>query len=152
MKKLPVILLFLFAGIAATAQQRALRYSFTYDTLLAKPRMLVTVSFRGDSSGHTELLLPDAWASQKELYKAVSHLEAVTPGVRIDTTADPTRRMLQHAPGAELTLAYELRQDWSGSFVYPKNYRAVLQRTWMQSTGYALLVKPSWDKDAQVAL
>jgi predicted metalloprotease with PDZ domain len=138
------------AFLRAQAPVHAIAYTFSYDT--TTPCLLVTVRFRGDASGKTVLLLPDAFASQKDLYKAVTHLESATPGVEIGAADTASRRILRHKPGAEITLRYELRQDWNVKFIYPYNYRAVLQPGWMHLTGYALFVKPDWPRQDRIRL
>jgi predicted metalloprotease with PDZ domain len=134
----------------AQAPVHHVTYSFRYDTSTAAPRLEVTVRFKGDASGKTLLQLPDAWASQKELYKAITKLEAVSPGLRIQKTHSASQRLLLHRAGAELVLRYILQQDWNQPFEYPMNYRAVLQKSWIQATGYSILAKPSWPKEDRV--
>lgn len=43
----------------------------------------VTVSFRLPGSKGTRLVLPSDWQGQRELYKAIHDLEAVSPGVAV---------------------------------------------------------------------
>ncbi|RYZ22539.1 MAG: hypothetical protein EOO16_08705 [Chitinophagaceae bacterium] len=152
MKRILLACTLLLGSFVLHAQpEHRISYAISYDTV-GGPRLLVLLSFRGTDSGRTVLQLPEAFASQKELQKAVSNLEAVSPGLRISTTGDAAQRVLLHPPGAELRLRYELRQDWTGSFVYPKNYRAVIQPGWMQLTGYSLFAHPAWSDDEKVRL
>ncbi|TCJ12675.1 hypothetical protein EPD60_15565 [Flaviaesturariibacter flavus] len=152
MRVLLTLLATVFSLYILAQAPRTLSYTFSYDTAAAKPALTVDLRFRGDVSGTTVLRLPDAWASQKELWKAVSVLESKTPGVRIDSGAGPAQRLLRHAPGAGIHLRYVLQQDWDGPLLYPYNYRAVLRKEWMQATGYAFVVRPDWAKSQALLL
>jgi predicted metalloprotease with PDZ domain len=151
----PLLLLFALLNCSVLLHAQApaykIAYSFRYETA-AKPTLFVTMRFRGNASGNTKLELPDSWASQKELYKAVTAIESLTPGVQVTSNDTPSQRILTHAPGADITIRYALQQDWSVVFNYPYNYRAILRSGWIHATGYALLVRPDWPTEARIQL
>jgi len=148
MKKSLIYLLYLLPFFAGA--QESLSYTFHMDTLGSKPRLLVEARFRGTDSGKTTLRLPDTWASQKELYRAVVSLEAADPAVRIAPGAAPHLRTVHHNPGQELHLRYALEQDFNVPLHYPLNYRAQVTKQYIHLTGYSLWVMPAWEKETPV--
>ncbi|RYY99617.1 MAG: hypothetical protein EOO11_04315, partial [Chitinophagaceae bacterium] len=148
---------FLLALLAAccllpAAAQPRWSYSFRMDTASARPALEVVLAFKGDASGQTELLLPDAWASERELYRAVTALEVGGPDAVLGAGRDSLHRLIRHRPGAALTVRYRLQQDWTGPYENPKHFRAVLRWNWIHLSGYSLLVRPEAPKEQLVAL
>lgn len=136
----------------SNAQDKSLDYRFSIDTMGEKALLNVEISFTGTDSGFTTIKLPDAWASQQQLYKAVKQIQSITPQVRIDSTTDSTKKIIYHKPGQSITLRYQLQQDWKGELNYPKNYRAIIQKNYIHLTGYALFIKPVWEKEQAVSV
>lgn len=66
----------------------------------------VTVRFRGDPDGETEIGLPDRWAGSDRLHEAVRDLRL--EGGTLAATANPAIRSARHAPGAPLVLSYRI--------------------------------------------
>lgn len=67
----------------------------------------VTMQFQGDASGLSLLYLPNEWASQKELYRAIYDLCCRDHAVE-DQTAPHVKR-IQHAPFESLTISYKVK-------------------------------------------
>ena len=140
----------LFISITTVAQRQTLSYTFTYDTTAME--LKVQVQLKGNSTGRSYLMLPDQFADQGELYKAIQQIEVTTPAARISSTEDSTVRLITHQPNENLQFTYILKQDWKGSFTSPLNNRAVLKRDYMQCTGYGLLVVPRMDSSQPVSV
>jgi predicted metalloprotease with PDZ domain len=72
--------------------------------------LAVEIRFRGEADGETRLFLPDAWAGSDELWKNLGSLRVRGAiSVRED---GPAVRVITHAPGAPLSVAYEVRSAY----------------------------------------
>jgi predicted metalloprotease with PDZ domain len=131
-------------------QVPTLSYQLAYDTTTAV--LTVQLKMTGTDSGKTYLQLPTAFANQDQLYKAVSSLSVMSGNASLDTTSEPSVRLLTHKPNAKLHLTYQLKQDWKGQIIHPKTYRAVLQPTYFHLTGYALFVYPKIAPESTLTL
>ncbi|GAA4341616.1 hypothetical protein [Flaviaesturariibacter amylovorans] len=151
MKLLLPMLLAACCTLTAAAQPQW-SYSFRMDTAGTKPTLEVALSFKGHASGRTELLLPDAWGSEHELYRFVSALEVQGGGARLEARKDSLHRLVRHRPGADLTVRYRLQQDWSGPYENGKHFRGVLRWNWIRLSGYTLFVRPATPDDQTVRL
>src|SRR5918992_3939978 len=52
-------------------------------------RLRVGLTFQGDSSGKTRLMLPLEWARGVDLYKAIRNLQALSRDVKVEDTKEP---------------------------------------------------------------
>jgi predicted metalloprotease with PDZ domain len=104
--------------------------------------LLITVSFKGNKAGKTVLHLPDDWAGQHMLYKAVSMLHALSKATFTDTTLQPDNYIVRYRPGSVVTIAYNLSQGWSGPFKYPFYSRPVIRANLFYFEGYSGLAYP----------
>ncbi len=143
MKQLSLLLLGILITYNSFCQRNKLSYSFCYDTL--NTTLTVELEMTGNKSGKTYLQLPDSWASQKELFKALQFLKVTTKGASIYTTNDSGLRYILHKPSQKLKIIYALKQDWRGRLSYPQNYRAIIQKDYIHLTGYALFIFPQKD-------
>lgn len=151
MKRITLLLLsciLAFAGIC----QPMLSYKFSMDT--TSQMLSVHFQFTGTDSGKTYLQFPNTFANQEKLYRAIQSVTVQTKGASLHTTEDSALRYILHKPNQKLVLVYTLKQDWQGALKYPKNFRAVIQKQYIQLTGSALLAVPKMDssKLVQVSL
>jgi predicted metalloprotease with PDZ domain len=154
-KSVPFIHVLLFLCLFLTsnkseAQVPKLSYRFSMNTSLSPARLQVELSFRGADSGITYVQLPDRWANQENLYKALAAFSLVNSSFRIERTADSSVRRIMHKPGEVLKIVYSLQQDWTGPLDHPKNYRAIINQQFIHTTGFGLLVTPQ-QKDSMPA-
>lgn len=70
----------------------------------------VTLSFRGDTDGRTEVRLPETWAGTGRLERTVS--EVRVEGARLRRSG--ARLRLRHRGGEPIRLTYRVRQDYAG--------------------------------------
>lgn len=107
-------------------------------------RFLVHLTFKGDSSGATKLILPSAWGGQKQFYNCIQNLRATTAA--IETTATAHVKQLQHAPNQPVHVYYDLVQDWQGDLFGPgKTYRPILTNEYFHFIGHSAFVHPDWN-------
>jgi hypothetical protein len=140
-------ILFLMAGFSVQAQNK-LNYSFRIDTS-SQPSLLVQLKCRGSSTGTTVFKLPESWANQTKLFRAVTAISS-PDALSIQRLEDSVTLLVVHQPGKEVTIQYRLQQDWKGMLDYPLNYRAIIQRSFIQLTGYALFIMPEMAKEKTV--
>jgi predicted metalloprotease with PDZ domain len=111
--------------------------------------LVVEATFPGLGTGRTELLLPDAWAGEKELYRDIAALDATSPGAHIEPSADPSRRVVVHPPGAMVSIRYELPQaPERASIDEHRAYRVLVQAAYVHAIGFGLWVTPALDGQA----
>lgn len=141
MKQLCIFLLFasLLFTLTCRAQKPDLHYTLTKkdSTTLA-----ITVAFTGNSKGNTILHLPNTWASQTDLYKAVSAITALSSGTSITPTPDPDHFAVQYQPRSRVVFSYQLHKDWTGRLRYPLYFRPVITPGFFYFDGYSGLVYP----------
>jgi predicted metalloprotease with PDZ domain len=137
-----LFLLYLLLSITGSAQQTKLDYQFSIDTTTRPASFLVELRIKGSDSGITHIRLPDKWANQEKLYKAITGFTLANTSFIIEKTADSAIRRIQHQPGELLKIKYRLQQDWDGPLTYGRNYRAVANSRFIHVTGYGLLAVP----------
>lgn len=110
----------------------------------------ISVSFKGDEDGTTEIELPNEWGGQTELYKAVKGLRVSTKNASITDSASLHLKTVAHRPGEKLTVEYTLAQDFAGPLKNDVRYRPVVQADHIHWIGYTVLVRPKWKDDEKI--
>ena len=110
----------------------------------------VKVAFTGDATGHTALHLPDKWASQQSLFKAVSGLTALSPATVISATDRRDKYTIRYKPGMKVVFSYLLHKDWEGPLKYPLYFRPVINADYFYFEGYSGLVYPGLADTAHI--
>src|ERR671913_1032749 len=102
-------------------------------------RLLVTLSFRGDSSGKTRLLLPLEWARGGELYKGIRDIKPLSADTRFEDTKEPHIKTLHHRPNQRVSLTYEVVSQPPGTKLTKTVYHhPVLRSSYFYVMGQAL--------------
>jgi predicted metalloprotease with PDZ domain len=107
----------------------------------------VELRFKGEADGKTDLLLPDSWGGENELWRVVTDLKVT--GAEMQPIVGPAERTLRHSPGAAITVSYRVIQDVPGE---PKAsdhnpYRPIIQPGYFHLVGNAVFVLPAWDQE-----
>ena len=113
-------------------------------------RYKVSVTFDGDSSGRTEIHLPNEWGGQKDLYKAISGLSVSSSAATITDGSEPHRRIITHNPAEPLTVSYFISQDFQGPFGNAVRYRPVTDSKYIHWIGSTVWVLPAWNETDEV--
>src|SRR5688500_9402028 len=61
-------------------------------------RLIVGMTFQGDSSGKSRLLLPLEWARGVELYKNIRNIQSLSEDVKVEDTKEPHIKTVHHRP------------------------------------------------------
>jgi predicted metalloprotease with PDZ domain len=99
----------------------------------------VQIRFRGEDDGETFLRLPARWAGEAELWRGVAGLEA--DGAQLSPTEHPALHRLSHASGADITVSYQIIQDWPGepsALTSDNPHRPVVQDNYVHAFGFAV--------------
>lgn len=102
----------------------------------------VTLRFRAEDEGETELVLPDSWGGKDRLYQ---HLEGMTvEGGTLMSQTGPARRIVRHAPGAAVVVRYRVVNAYAGepNAENDNPYRPVVRPRWFHLLGNAWVVQP----------
>src|SRR4030095_15855990 len=71
-------------------------------------RLLVNLTFQGDSSGTTRLMLPLEWSDGVDLYKAIRNIRSLSEDVKVEDTKEPHVKIVHHRPNQRVSLTYEV--------------------------------------------
>jgi predicted metalloprotease with PDZ domain len=119
--------------------------TYSFETLVRSGKLVlsVTLEFRGGPEGSAELILPSNWAEQSHLERQATGIRALSGATVVLDTAIPSVKTLRFQPDQSVKISYELMKDWEGPFVYPKQFRAVLEPTYFEFTTQNALVHPT---------
>ena len=96
-------------GVAAKPGREKLRareLSYVVEPICEKEncRLLVGLTFQGDSSGESRLLLPLAWSEGVELYRAIRNIRSLSEDVKVEDTKEPHVKTVRHRPNQRVSL------------------------------------------------
>jgi len=122
--------------------------AYTIEPYLSGKTLEVRVDLTFRLAGtRIDLQLPGEWQGQRELYKAIHDVEAVSPQTGVKETSNPARRQLTFPPGQILHIRYRVVQEWEGGITAETYFRPILQRSFFQFTGHNFLVYPAIPQD-----
>ena len=154
----------------------ALRLSASFNRLMAQPvrerlpvreltyvvepicqgescRLLVGLTFQGDSSGNTRLLLPLEWADGVELYRAIRNIRSLSEDVKVEDTKEPHVKIVHHRPNQRVSLTYEVVSQPPGTPLTRAVYHnPVLRPSYFYVMGQALWVYPDMPESTPLQL
>ena len=135
--------------LAQPSPARRLHYSFD----LSDPsRIHVKLDLPGGHPGSEILVLPSRWASQADLFRAITGLRSITPNTTVVATGNPSRWLVQTRRRGPVTIAYDLTQDWSGPLRHPMEHRVILRPGLFEFTGENALITPVLSSSAPVVV
>ncbi len=115
----------------------------------ASPEVFITLVVAGDADGETRLDLPSNWGGEDELWNGIAQL-SVDGGTLQPAAPDVlVERIVTHAPGAALTLRWQIIQDREGAptAAARDNYRPWLQPDYVHLLGPTIFLSPERDSD-----
>jgi hypothetical protein len=112
------------------------KLTYTFVPVISGEKLIfhVTLSFAVLSGGKSELELPSSWAGETGLEFQVANLSALSPDTVISEGSHSGSKTLHYPPNSAVTIAYDLTKDWSGPFIHPKQFRAVLTPLYFEFT------------------
>ena len=131
---------------AADADTPASKLTYTLEPVVSGTalRMGVGLSFTGDDTGKTRLHLPSHFAGQGKLYENVHELAAVSPGVTVADTGEPSVKEVTFPPGQTVSLHYWVAGDAVSHARQAGGYfRPALLPGWFSLIGATFWVYPS---------
>jgi len=106
-------------------------------------RLSVNLTFRGNPSGESRLLLPLEWSAGTKLYRFVKNLQASSEDTKIEDTREPHVKIVRHRPSQRVSLTYEVESQPPGTKLTRTVYhQPVLRSTYFYVMGQALWVYP----------
>ncbi|MCU0437492.1 MAG: hypothetical protein MUC49_06210 [Raineya sp.] len=143
-----LLILFTFYSQFNFAQSR-LSYKIKVDTTNT-PKIIVNLKFTAPKTNRTTLLLPSSFGSQEKLYNAIQDIKGIKPNNLAVNKEKEGQIIISHNPSEEIEIEYTLVQDWEGDLIYPKNYRAVIQKSFIHLTSNALYIFPEYLKKEKI--
>lgn len=110
----------------------------------------ISVTFKGDADGKTEIEMPNEWGGQQELYKAINDLRVSTAGASLTDAGSPSLRTISHRPGETLMIEYIIAQDFSGPLKNNIRYRPVIENSHLHWIGHTVWVRPRWKDNDKI--
>src|SRR5687767_13362994 len=150
----------LFPGTGLVAQPVRERLPVRELTYVVEPiiqgessRLRVSLTFRGDSSGKTRLLLPLEWARGVELYKNIRNIRSLSEDVKVEDTKEPHIKTVHHRPNQRVSLTYEVVSQPPGTPLTRAVYHnPVVRSSYFYVMGQALWVYPDMPERAPLQL
>lgn len=125
---------------SSVLKRPVLAYRFALRTVADTTTLAVTLDFSSSPTGVDTLGVPTQSAGQR--LHAMHSLRGLDAGVEIDTIPGRDARLVRHAPGARVRIAYELTNDWSGPFNHPYEFHPVIFADYLEVTGDNALAHP----------
>ena len=99
----------------------------------------ITLEFKTGARSTERLELPTRWAGER--LHALTNLQVISKGASLADGADAGSKIV-HAPAhASVVISYDLRKDWTGPLVHPKQFHPVLMPEYFEFTGSNALVR-----------
>ena len=106
-------------------------------------RLRVGLTFQGNSSGESRLLLPLEWSHGVELYRAIRNIRSLSEDVKVEDTKEPHVKTVHHRPNQRVSLTYEVVTQPPGTKLTIAVYHyPVLRSSYFYVIGQALWVYP----------
>jgi predicted metalloprotease with PDZ domain len=103
----------------------------------------VSLTFQGDASGSSRLLLPLEWAEGVGLYRAIRNIQSLSEDTKIQDTKEPHVKIVHHRPNTRVSLSYEVVSQPPGTKLTREiYYYPVLRPSYFYVMGQALWVYP----------
>jgi predicted metalloprotease with PDZ domain len=107
----------------------------------------VAITFPASTTNETQLLLPNEWAGEAQLYRFIHDLRA--DNASLEAGAEPHSRLIRHAPNAQVTLRYRVAPALDGPNK-PKagnDYRPIFEASYFHLLGNAFVIHPTSVRD-----
>ncbi|WP_440958586.1 hypothetical protein ACFELO_00320 [Oceanicaulis sp. LC35] len=134
----------LIAAAALQAASPELNYTLTIQETAQGPDVHMHVDFLGDEDGETILVLPSFWGGEDELWTGITGLSASGEDAVLTPGDSPESWTLNHAPGAAISLDYQIIQDRDGapSAAADDSYRPFVQPDFVHLIGNTIFILP----------
>jgi hypothetical protein len=145
-----VVLAFLSTSIPALAQcrfspagvGRTVTYRFASEATGSELVLHVALEFQIGPKGVEEIALPTQWAG--ETLHAITNLRVISDGIVLADVSEEVKQ-LRGEVGRPVFLAYDLKKDWVGPLINPRQFQLVLMPEYFEINGGNALVQPVFD-------
>lgn len=117
----------------------------------ASAEVFITLHIEGDSDGETMLQLPSSWGGEDELWRGFTGISVQGGTLQPADPETPTKRVVTHDAGADLTIRWQIIQDREGtpSAAARDNYRPWLQPSYVHLLGQTIFLRAERDSNPQ---
>jgi predicted metalloprotease with PDZ domain len=101
-----------------------------------------TFTFPGEVDGTTKISLPDEWAGESKLYEYLFNFRG--DNATVEAGESKSELLVKHAPGATITLRYQLNRIQRFSFASGggNDYRPIITPQFFHLIGHTFVVRP----------
>lgn len=151
--RMRTLLFVLLALIPLAGSSKPVRYEISPLFRDGTLRLQVRAWFAGDADGETELMIPTRFGGASHLFRCIQNFACTTEGCRLRVDSDTLFVTVEHTPGQELKLYYEVAQDFRSENLTEENaFRPVLQPAYFHVLGNSLFIAPKWSDAYDVAV
>ena len=122
-----------------------LAYSFVPNIDGDDTTMHITLTITQSKSNPFDLRMPEP--SGKEFVSSWLNLKAISLGTTISPGESPQYRSVHFKPGTPVVVSYDLQRNFTGKFVYPLQFHAVLYPTYFEWFASVALARPKMNPD-----
>jgi predicted metalloprotease with PDZ domain len=133
----------------AASAGHALTYRFQPEVTPDGLVLHVSVEFQAGATGTDELAVPAHWAG--ETLQALTNLRALTAGASIEDGPNTDAKILHAVANRPVQISYDLKKDWAGPLIHPRQFHPVLTPEYFEFTGSNALVRPKRDDGANTS-
>jgi len=112
-------------------------------------RFSVDLTFKGDSTGSTTLMLPNQYSGHQD-FDGIKDLQAISPATVLSNTDEPHRKKLAHAPRQVVHVKYQVAQLREGKIGLGNHYQVILRENYFHFLGGTFWVAPDWDDEKTI--
>ena len=148
-----VMFLFLVSGvISKPIDEKMIEYLVAPLFEKNVARLKVKLAFKGNTSGKTQLKLPNKFASRTELYKQINNLSLETKNSVLKDTKLPEIKIIEHRPDVQIQISYEVEQKDESvtSAGRGGGYAPIFQKDYLHFIGEGVWVAPKYEDDTKM--
>lgn len=121
---------------------KVISYTIEPGTYNNKDSLKFTLTFSGDPSGATVLVLPGEWAGN-QYTEDIFDLKVAGP-TTLKNSEIPHQKILHHLPNAPIEVSYQIIQTVEK---LDKTYKSIVTQEYFHFIGYGVFVLPDWNGD-----
>jgi len=126
-------------------------YDFTRKNKLS---LVVEITFRGDESGKTPLLIPDKFGDM-EIENCYRNLKILSPNCSLEENSIPNQKVINYPPKSIVTYNYEIFDVRTLSEInLSSRYQPILNENYFHIFGETFFILPmtSWDREYNIKI
>jgi predicted metalloprotease with PDZ domain len=110
-------------------------------------RFIVTMEFKGNSSGTTNIILPNEFGGVNNL-GGIKNLKTLSENTYLYDSDYPEVKIIKHKPNTNVRIYYQVEETRYGDIQLNNIYMTVLNKKYFHFFGETFFIIPDWDSNA----